>query len=173
MADMNALLDAVRDAVSEKTELAAIEDETPGASAPINAWCNLTYGRGQKVFIGIDGKNPPASDDYPVISVHPSEKEAGPAVDPMTHVIEIETGIEDENLATGGGENVVEYAGVKRNETFRKLVETAALKAIEAEGLRPASLKVTYLSIEVFPLFLASTEITAVQDGEMGEDAFE
>ena len=159
MADMNAILDALRDGIARDPDVAA--------------WSELTYGQAHHVFVGLDEKDPPKSSEYPAVLIHPTDKAAGEDEEHITHGIAIETGVYDEAKETLPDINVTEMLGVKRSESFRKLVEAAALTAADSLGLRPSSLRATYSGTEIYPYFLASMELSFVQPTTMGMDMFE
>lgn len=169
--DMNTIIAAMRDA--------AAQDDA------VNAWCSATYGQVQKVFVGIDPKDPPhgpdiatagtATDgtgDYPCTVLFPSSKTVGTAQDFLVHQFAATVGIYDDSKADDLDTNVIQYNGVTRIEEVRKLVETAMIAAAAALNLRVTDLQITYAPIELFPYFMADMDFTLNQETEFGDDFF-
>lgn len=157
MADMNTLLQALRDGIAD--------------DSATKTWCNTNYGQDHKVYVGLDQDNPPDQNNYPIVSVYPLSKRGGYSADEVNHQFGIMVGIYDTSLATGGKTNVVEYKGVQNVEAFRKLVAAAIKTAVTT--VRIAEVEIVYEALEVFPYFLCEQQITLIEDTEFGSDMLE
>jgi hypothetical protein len=157
MADMNTLLQALRDGIADATA--------------VKTWCTTNYTRNHKVYIGRDQENPPDDEAYPIVSLYPISKGAGNSEDEKKHTFGVMLGIYDSSLATGGKTNVVEYNGVQRIEAFRKLVSAAVIAALTT--VRITDIAITYEALELFPYFLCEQQFTCVEETEFGDDFLE
>jgi hypothetical protein len=157
MADMNTLLQALRDGIADATA--------------IKTWCTTNYTRNHTVYVGLDQENPPDDDAYPIVSLYPISKGAGNSEEEKKHVFGVMLGIYDTALATGGKTNVVEYKGVQNIEAFRKLVAAAISAALTT--VRITDVAIAYEALELFPYFLCEQQFTAVEDTEFGDDLLE
>lgn len=157
MADMNTLLQALRDGIAD--------------DSATKSWCTTNYTKNHKVYIGLDQDSPPISDNYPIVSVYPLGKISGYSAEEVAHKFGVMLGIYDSSLATGGKTNVVEYKGVQNIEAFRKLVAAAIKTAVTT--VRIAEVEIVYEALEVFPYFLCEQQITLIEDTEFGSDMLE
>jgi len=137
----------------------------------LQVWSNVHYGSYHKVYVGIDTRNPPGEDDYPLVHLFPIEKTVGYEMDAQDHVIGVTCGIHDTATLTLARENLVEYRGMTYIEEFRKLAETAIAGA-DIGTLRIDALRIEYETVEFFPYFLATMEITMRGDYYQGDDVF-
>jgi len=154
------------------TLINAIRDALKG-SATINTWCNTNYSQDLTLYKGLDERNPPDSDDYPVAHLYPINKVGGYDLEESEHGIGITVGLYDETLTTTTDDDYVlkEYRGVDRLEAFRKLVETAALGAVSSPQWA-AEIRIEYETVEFFPFFLANMELRVTDPYYQGDDAF-
>lgn len=156
--NINTLRDNIRNAVHD--------DSTA------QTWCTANYGRNHHVYVGTDTRKPPdPATEYPIVSVYPVEKQSGYDAEEIRHVIGLTCGIEDENMRTVAKANVVEFLGVTNLEAFRKLVETAAIGALDPEWY-VADLRTEYETIEFFPCLLADMQMTIAIPLYTGDDPF-
>lgn len=153
--NMTTLTNALRNAVADDAATAT--------------WCQATYGQNHYIYVGMDERNPPADDKYPLVHLFPLRKTAGYDLTQQDHGIGATCGIHDSTFITTGRDNLVEYNGVDRIEAFRKLVETAIAGALPT-GVSLAEMAVEYETIEFFPYFLASMELRLTQDLYQGDD---
>lgn len=157
MADMNTLLQALRDGIA--------------ADSATKTWCTTNYTRNHKVYVGLDQENPPEDDAYPIVSVYPLSKSAGNDVERKSHQFGVMLGVYDTSLATVDKTNVVEYNGVQRIEAFRRLVAAAVNAALTT--VRITETEITYEALELFPYFLCEQQFTCVEETEFGDDFLE
>ncbi len=157
MADMNALIQALRDGIAD--------------NSAVKAWCQATYGKDHKVYLGIDQDNPPAETAYPLVSLYPLSKKGGLFEERKTHEFGVSLGIYDSTLAAGGKTNVIEYNGVQRIEAFRKLISAAISAALTT--VRIIGSESTYEALELFPYFLCVQDFTCDEETEFGDDMVE
>jgi hypothetical protein len=135
-------------------------------------WCTTAYGRNHHVYVGVDTRKPPGSDQYPLVHLFPLEKAAGGG--DQVHVIGCTCGVYDADTRTVAGKtNLVELAGVQNLESFRKLVETALLTAALANGHYIDRIKTTYETIEFFPYFLTTMEVRVAAELGFEEDPYQ
>jgi hypothetical protein len=157
--------------VNLNTILSALRDGIAG-DEPLDLWSVATYGQRHSVYVGLDTNNPPAESAYPVISLYILGKTAGVAQDTITHTIGVACGVIDSTSTVNGDTNVTEYNGVARIEDFRKLIETAAVTALDALSLRMTELRTDFSPVSLFPYFLCDMELTIIEDMEFGSDMF-
>lgn len=155
--NINTILHNLRDAVHD--------------NAATQTWCTANYSQNQKVYVGVDVRNPPASTDYPLVHIFPVEKVEGYEFTVQDHGIGVTCGIHDANMLTTGKARAVEYRGVSYLESFRKLVE-AAVVAANIGTLRIDALTIEYETVEFFPYFLATMEFKMIHDYSQGDDVF-
>ena len=142
------------------------------ADSGLNGWCNITYGRDVTVYKNVDIRELPSPDECPYVVFVPESKSVGREVTEKETVIRVLCCLHDEESVAGPLENIVEYSGVDRVETFRKYVETA----IAGVDIGNASLKeidIGYETIEVFPFFEAVMMITFTEQWVTGSDPLE
>jgi len=135
-------------------------------------WCTANYSRNHKVYVGLDTREPPAEDQYPLVYIYPVVERAGYDLDSQDLVIGATCGIVDDDTRTVAGKtNAVELAGVQNIETFRKYVETAIVGA-ELGDLMISTVEIAYETIDFFPFFIATMEFTFTDDYAQGDDPF-
>uniref|UniRef100_A0A6M3INF4 Uncharacterized protein n=1 Tax=viral metagenome TaxID=1070528 RepID=A0A6M3INF4_9ZZZZ len=129
-------------------------------NAALISWATTNYSV-HSVYQGIDIENPPGESNYPMIYIAPDTKEVGYDLDKKGHNITVICGLVDTaTTATTIGTVVLnKYTGVENLESFRKLVETAIVSAIDAyttTKLWMNSLSIEYETLDMFPFFLCS-----------------
>ena len=144
----------------------------------IAAWATGLYGKGHKVYVNLDLRNPPAEDDCPYIALYPQGQTYGRETREQMIEIEVVCCLNDSALVThtqGEGEeatpiaNLVEFAGVRRLEEFRRLVE----KKIATVAIGNAAISAgesDYETIDFFPVFMVGQRFTIIDHLCIGED---
>ena len=135
-------------------------------------WCQATYGQKHQVYKNFDERDPPGDEKCPYILIYPAAKKAGHHVNQKTHAFETVCCIYDESLVTGGTENITEYHGVQRLETFRKYIEAAILVSVPSKT-ELAVMEVEYDTITNFPFMAAGMILEITETVCLGEDPFE
>ena len=157
--DINTILTNIRNGVAD--------------DSATKVWTQATYAKDHKVFVGIDLRDPPRSEYCPDVSIYPLKKSSGDNSVTKDHHFGVGVRIYDDTQATPARANIVEFNGVQRVESFRKLVETAIVTAVETTThLFISEMEVTYEAVRFFPYFLAEMEFTAQEPRCLGESAF-
>jgi hypothetical protein len=156
--NMNTLLTTIRDAIHD--------------NSATQTWCTANYTRNHKVYVGIDTREPPNEDAYPIVHLFPMNKIEGYSLEEQQHGMGVTCGIHNATLRTTGKTNVVEYTGMQDIETFRKLVE-AAITGTAIADIRIDSLNIDYETVEFFPFFLANMEVNFVHDYAQGDGVWD
>lgn len=138
----------------------------------IKAWCQRHYNKSLTVLIGSDDNNPPTEDDYPLIHLFPIEKEVGIKVDPKEHSIGCTCGVHNAEEAEKTYDNSKVMKGLVHLEEFRKLAETALVKA-NLDDIYISRIRIEYDTAEIFPFHLVGMEVTVEQERSFREDPFE
>lgn len=140
----------------------------------LTGWALVNYGHVYSIFKGVDVRNPPGQELYPVIHLYPISKRMGHEEMAASHIVGITCGVYDsgQSQVDGALGNSREYDGIDLLEAFRKLVETALLAAIPV-SLTIDSLNVEYETIEFYPFLLCSMEMKLSQAYLLGCDLFE
>jgi len=172
--DMNAIITGLRDGIAV--------DET------IKSWCLAAYSKVHTVWVGIDARDLPPAEAFPIISIYPLARKSGNGQETIIHHVGISVGVFDETKAVGpyvppGGADpddetapatITEYAGIQNVESLRKLAADAVVAVLEETlHLSVSGLEVTCESIDTFPYFLADMAISADQYLSQGDDFFQ
>lgn len=143
----------------------------------INTWTMSNYSKMVNVYSGVDQRKPPDEISYPIIHIFPLSKNVGYSLEEKRHVIGITCGIYDETSTTtsvsvSGLGNAVKtvYQGIANIESFRKLVETAAI-SVDCDNMF-TDISIDYETIEAFPYFFANMELTFYKDYCQGDNIF-
>jgi len=153
--NITTLLNTLRDAIHD--------------NSATQTWCTAQYTRNHHVYVGVDARKPPDVDEYPLFHLFPSAKAAGYNLGRADHVIGCTSGVYNTGLRTTGKASVVEYTGVANVESLRKLGETAIAAAIPANHALEV-VEIEYETVEFFPFFLATMEMTISHDYAQGDD---
>jgi hypothetical protein len=153
--NINTLLDDLSNAI-------AVDSETA-------TWCQSTYGRDHQVYVNLDDREPPAASGCPYVTLWPDSKKVGRGIGQKQHTIEVVCVIHDESSRTRSEDNVIEYEGVKRLETFRKHVETA-IAAVDMGNALLDELDIEYDPVSEFPFMAADMVITITDEWTIGSD---
>ena len=156
--DVNTLFETAKDALSQNSAL--------------TTWANATYSQQHKVYANVDVRTPPGEDDCPYVAFYPATKIVGDSAARKNHAFEFICCINDDTLATNDETNVVEYAGVQRLETFRKLVEDA-ISGMSIGNVALDMITIEYDTIESFPFMLAAMSISFGEAQLIGVDPLE
>lgn len=142
--------------MNEYTILTNIRDAI-NSDAAVTAWCQTNYSVDPAIYLGIDQENPPDESEYPLIAVFPWSKESGTVREDEGFGVGLLVGVFDENRTKSG--NLVEYIGIQKIIELRRLVITAAAGA-DFDGGMVTTVDVEYEPVEMFPLFLASNNLS-------------
>jgi len=154
------------------TLLTSLRDAIHDNSAT-QTWCTTNYTRNHKVYVGIDTRNPPDVDEYPIVHIFPVSKIEGYELDEQEHGIGVTCGLYNADTRTVSGKtNVVEYEGIQDIESFRKLIETAIVGA-DISNLRIDSINIDFETLEFFPFFLASMDLKIVWPYSQGDGVWD
>jgi len=139
-----------------------IRDAISGSDA-IMAWAGINYDREVSVFVGLDERDPPRSDQYPAVHILPTSRGGDMTPGDDTYTVSIISGVHDESpmVLVPGTDHVYEMQGPVRLEEFVDLI-VAELRDVGADDLFLRGVSVEYETVEFFPFFLA--EITAIFD---------
>lgn len=130
--------------------------DTLQASQPIQDYCLTKYSKAPNIYVGINGKTPPADSDCPLIILYPGAKSEGLELQEYTYKLTVGWTILQAEAAESN--NVKEYLGVTECDGLGQLIYQE-LAQIEAD--HPVS-KVHY-SIEpvaYYPRFTGRMDIT-------------
>ncbi len=138
----------------------------------IQAWCTTNFGQVHQVFVGIDHRNPPDEDSFPLVAIYPASMLKGMDLDAADHDLLVTCGVFKEGEADTGKANVTELAGFELLEAFRKQVETRLVAVAEAQGLFFSKMDVEFQPLEVYPFFMVTMGLSFAQDYYQGSDVF-
>lgn len=149
------------------------------ADADILSWCNTNYSP-HTIYKGIDLRNPPSEDDYPLITIWPISKMTGYSMSEISHGVVITTGLNDSTQSSDTDTNLVtvkKYRGITRIEAFRKLVEDCVIAEIDSNTntteMVTNSLEISYEPVDYFPAFFATDVYIFMKPHSQGDDIFE
>ena len=152
--------------------------EALATNAAILSFANTNYGKLHKIYVNLDLRNPPAEADCPYIAFYPQLQSYGRESREQMIEIEVVCCLHDTALITHFCPppadhtqipNLVEYAGVRRLENFRRTVE----KAIAAVAIGNAAISAgesDYETIDFFPFFMVGQRFTIIDHLCIGED---
>ncbi|MCM0759455.1 hypothetical protein M7775_12880 [Sporomusa sphaeroides DSM 2875] len=126
------------------------------ASQPIRDFCTAHYNKQPNIFVGINGKTPPAATDGPVIILYPGTKSEGLELQEYTYKLTISWMISQPAVVVTG--NLTEYSGVAECDSLGQLIY------LELAQLKPDNpISVLHYNIEpvaYFPQFCGRMDIT-------------
>lgn len=141
--------------------------------ADLQSWCTTNYGQNQKVYVGVDMRNPPQDDSYPIITLFPGGKNQGLATMAMGHVIRVNCGIVNaSNRTIVGKTDVTELAGISDIVSLTADVIDIVVDNVPA-GLFPDSSETIYSDIALFPFFESGTDMVINLPARQGMDYFD
>lgn len=111
--DTQELLTAIRDALA--------------ADEALNAWCKAEFGKEPSILLGIDDKNRPPSQDYPLVAVVGVDQSRGQAGRENIWTIEIGVAVWNDEISETG--NTLTRTGFLQAEKLRELAEDAVYLA--------------------------------------------
>ncbi|MBP2656895.1 MAG: hypothetical protein H6Q73_4464 [Firmicutes bacterium] len=99
------------------------------ASTVIQSYCTTTYSQTPNIYVGINGKNPPANSKCPLIILYPGAKAEGLELEEYTYKLTVAWAIVQETTTTN--DNITEYSGVAECDALGQLIylELAELSA--------------------------------------------
>ena len=132
----------------------------------INAWCDDYYGRKIKVLIGLDERNPPGQDDYPLVHLFPNTKTTGLAVEAKQYALGVTVGLYDESPAEDGEMPQLALLEELKDKVQQKIL--AALPSMICQRI-----DCTYETEGIYPYFLVISEFALEQPTEFREDPYD
>jgi hypothetical protein len=156
--DINTLIETFKAALAQDQAMAT--------------WAMATYGQTHKVYLNLDIHDPPAEADCPYIVFFPDSKTSGPASGRKRHSFQLMSCVHDDNSVINAENNVIEYTGVKKLESFRKLAENALAGASIGNAVIDI-LEIDYETIDSFPFMLAATRMEVGEAHIIGVDPLE
>ena len=90
------------------------------ASQAIQNYCTTKYSKAPKIYVGINGKQPPADADCPFIILYPGGKSEGLELQEYSYKLTVGWTILQE--ATTVTSNITEYLGVKECDDLGQLI---------------------------------------------------
>lgn len=90
------------------------------ASQPIQNYCVEKYNRAPNIYVGINGKTPPADTDCPLIILYPGAKSEGLELQEYTYKLTVGWTILQN--ATAVTNNVTEYSGIAECDGLGQLI---------------------------------------------------
>jgi len=145
-------------------------------NAALISWTTTNYNV-HTIYQGIDIENPPDASNYPMIYIAQDTKEVGYSLEQKGHNITVICGLVDENTTATkvGTVTLNKYTGVENIESFRKLVETAIVNAIDAyttTKLWINDLSIEYETLDMFPFFMCSMSWQIDEEYSQGDSVF-
>lgn len=134
------LLIAARDALANDSEL--------------SAWCLDQFGKGPLVMLGLDDKNPPPLEDYPLAVVIGVDQERGDARREIDFRLHLGVGVVNDEIAATG--SVKTHTGMLQAEQMREIAENALYRA----GLKDVSSTGESSSESYHPLHVSYSMVT-------------
>lgn len=125
------------------------------ADGALTSWCQAQFSEQQKIFVGIDEKNPPGQADCPLVILRPDPASEGLEAGTFVYRLLVDMGIMDETVDVT--DNIVEYAGIYKLDHMAGLVWDAL---VNAQGnLVLGKREYTLEPVKFFPLMLAGLDI--------------
>lgn len=144
------------------------------ASPEILSWCNINYNTPHTLYKGIDLREPPGEEFYPICHIFPASKTVGYDLTEKTHSIGVVVGVNNSTITTTTTENSVvikEYQGIDHVESFRKLIETVIVANVPTNSLI-SNEDISYEIIESFPFFLIFSFFEITEEYCQGDNVF-
>lgn len=103
--------------------------DTLQTSSSIQNYCTTKYSKIPKIYIGINGQNPPKETDCPLIILYPGEKSEGLELQEYTYKLTVGWTIFQDTATTDSG--ITEYLGIVECDDLGQLIylELARLSA--------------------------------------------
>lgn len=126
------------------------------ASQPIRDYCLSKYSKAPKIYVGINGKNPPSDTDCPMIILYPGRKLEGLELKEYTYTITVGWSIVQNASTTAN--DVTEYSGVAECDALGQLIylELAQLST----GNPISEVKYNIEPVAYYPRFPGRMDIT-------------
>lgn len=121
-------------------------------------WAQTNYGRALKVFSGIDAKNPPHDDEYPMVELVPLDDQDSMNAKHHVRRIGLTLGIHDSEETLVGYNGLAIQRGIVRLEELCRWV-FAAVSGADLEGGYIDSVVLHRDPEPDFPYFMAGMEI--------------
>lgn len=153
-------------AESAKTVLEAYKDAL-SQSATIRAWCEAAYGRAQKVYVGIDGRQPPEAADCPFIWLEPVSCSYGRGVTEKITQLALYIETYDEEYVQDPETNAVQFLGVQRCMDLLDLA-VAAIAAVSTGNALLQDIRVEFETVESFPFFMVACPLMLAEPFTLG-----
>ena len=150
------------------TDLLELWRDTTLNNTALFTYCNTTFGKDPKIYIGIDPKNPPQIEDAPFIAIHPVGANQGIMSDSFAYSIEIHIGVDDGlyNDYNANG-STAEMRGLYRTDAVYELVKDALDETASSKYLAPDMVSLD-IDTEALPLVQAHVTLEARMANTMG-----
>lgn len=124
--------------------------------AALEAFCQATFGKSPKIFVGVDTRNPPGKADTPFIVFRPGPSAEGDEAGTFQYTFTVDWILVDEGSTTTGG--VVVMDGIKKSDDFGQAI-LAALRGASANVV--LSSWTYYIEpVEFWPMYAGNMEVT-------------
>lgn len=117
----------------------------------LQSWCQSEFGKALTVFSGIDDRNPPREEDYPLVALVGVESKRGLFRAKGEWVASLSVGVVNE--AVSRVDNLVTYPGQAQVEVLREMAEEAIFR------LRPGDGESESAGVSFYPIFVSYTDI--------------
>lgn len=136
----------------------------------IATWATAQYASGYTVCENIDLRDPPPSDDCPVIIISHGAKSGG-LVDQRIHVVGADILVYDDRKTTQVN-GVIRYEGGYQAEALRQMVLTRIVAAVPS-NLKLDAVSTNYDPISQFPYVFIDMELTLTEENVIGGNPYE
>jgi hypothetical protein len=137
------ILEATRDALAADTAL--------------TDWCVAQFGTAPTILLGLDDKNPPAEDEYPLVALIGVDQERGNARREVDWRLHLGAGVVNSAIVETGSTQTC--TGMLQAETLREMAENALYRA----GLVDLSTTGESSSESYHPLYVSYSMVTVSQ----------
>ena len=118
----------------------------------LETWSSANYGRGVKVFVGVDEDKIPGENDCPYVELIVPGKHTGPLTDEKQYQFGVIVAIYDDSKVNHADEMVEEYAGINRVEEFRSMIQGLIVESLPGDA-EVGELLVENEAVGQFPFF--------------------
>jgi hypothetical protein len=134
------LLTAIRDALAADTAL--------------EAWCQEQFVKSATILLGLDERDPPGENDYPLVAIVGCTQERGDMARELSWKVFVGVGVVNEEIVIET--NTKTATGLLQAEELRELAENAIYRARIASGASAGEASTE----SYYPLFVSYTTIT-------------
>ena len=127
-------------------------------NADLEVWSNANYGRGVRVFVGVDEDKLPGESDCPYVEIIGPGKHTGPATNEKQYQFGVIVAIYDDSKIDHGDTMIEEHAGVNRVEEFRAMIQGLVVESLPGNA-EIGELLVNNEAVEQFPFFQSAMSL--------------